>query len=397
MPDSIDEGVAGRFKDWSDEQWELEAGRALSDMSDMGVVRVSGPDRLSWLTTISSQVVDPLPVGESRELLLLDHNGRISFAAGIIDDGQAATLLVEGNRAEALTEFLESMKFMLRVEIQNVTGEIALVGGILRRETDSADASNPAGGESAELYKRATKTVEDLPGYQFTWVDPWPGISEGGAAYTPADFKHPAAGRTRVLHGVNRADLEAFANAWDERGSWAGRVVWEALRIEDLRPRFGREVDEKAVPHELDWLRTAVHLEKGCYSGQETVARIVNLGKPPRRLVLLQLDGSQTRVVKPGASVELKGRSVGRVTSVARHADWGPIALALVRRGIALDVELDVETDEGPISAAQEVIVDPLGRSTATPDERPGEEFRRASRDLRPGRQGGLNVGGMSL
>ncbi|MDU6678991.1 folate-binding protein [Actinomyces sp.] len=388
VPDEFDEDVPARFGDWSGEQWQLEVGQALSDLSDLGVVQVSGPDRLSWLTTISSQVVNALQPGESRELLLLDPNGRISFAAGIVDDGQVATLLVEGAKAGDLTEFLQRMQFMLRVEVRNVTSKIAVVGSIVKTGAD-------------DLHQVASRPVADLPGYLFTWVDPWPGVAEGGASYTPQDFVHPAQGRTRALHGVDREQFAQFASAWAQRGSWAGRNAWEALRIEDLRPRFGREVDDKTVPHELDWLRTAVHLNKGCYSGQESVARIVNMGKPPRRLVLLQLDGSQSRVVKPGADVMLKSRKVGQVTSVARHADWGPVALAVIRRAIPLDVQLDVQTNEGEVAAAQEVVVDPLGRSSASPKERPGEELRRARREMpgagHPGSPGGFGIGGRSL
>lgn len=380
VPDTYDEGVASRYADWSSEQWELEAGRALSDMSDIGVVQVSGPDRLSWLTTLSSQVVNPLPVGESRELLILDANGRIEDAAAVFDDGEAATLLVEGGRAETLVAFLESMKFMLRVEIRDVTDQIAVVGAVI-----------PA--SEGDVRERAVASVEKLPGYRFTWIDPWPRVSEGGASYTPEHFDHPASARTRALHGINREQLAEFAGAWG--GSWAGRNAWEALRIEDLRPRWAREVDEKSVPHELDWLRTAVHLNKGCYPGQETIARIINMGKPPRRLVLLQLDGSQSRIVEPGAQVKLGNRGVGHVTSVARHADWGPIALAVVRRNVPLDATLGVETDEGEVAAAQEVVVDPSGRSSASPKQRPGDELRKSRRGQMPTR--GLNAGGMAL
>lgn len=380
VEDSLDEGVAGHYGDLSGEQWSLEKGRAFSDLSDKGVVTVSGPDRLSWLTTISSQIVDPMTPADSKELLLLDPNGRISFAAAVLDDGEKTTLIVDGPQAEPLVDFLERMKFMLRVEIKNATEQVAIIGAIV--------PSNQA------AVNHAREEVTDYPGYLVSWVDPWPGIVEGGASYTPPEFEHPAASRTRVLHLVERDQLEKFAEAWaDDGGTWAGRNAWEALRIEDFRPRFQREVDEKTVPHELDWLRTAVHLHKGCYSGQESVARIVNMGKPPRRLVLLQLDGSESRTVAVGAEVQARGRKVGQVTSVARHADWGPMALAVIRRGVALDVQLDVETDDGPIAAAQEVIVDPAGKSSESPKSRPGAELR----GMRRGVEGHPPIGGMGM
>ncbi|MDO5048582.1 MAG: folate-binding protein [Actinomycetaceae bacterium] len=378
--DSLDSDVAAHYGDLSGEQWALEKGTAFSDMSDMGIVTVSGPDRLSWLTTISSQVVDPMTPADSKELLLLDANGRISFAAAVLDDGEKTTLLVEGDRADALVEFLESMKFMLRVSIENATERVGVVGAIVP--------------SNHEAINRAREDVAEYPGYLVSWVDPWPGVVEGGASYTQPGFEHPAKPRTRILHLIERDKLTQFAEEWaDDGGKWAGRIAWEALRIEDFRPRWGREVDEKSVPHELDWLRTAVHLNKGCYSGQESVARIVNMGKPPRRLVLLQLDGSESKTVKPGDEVQAKGRAVGRVTSVARHADWGPIALAVIRRGIAIEVLLDVVTEEGPIIAAQEMIVDPAGKSSQSPKERPGKDLR----GIRRGVEGHRPIGGMGL
>ena len=166
-------------------------------------------------------------------------------------------------------------------------------------------------------------------------------------------------------------------------------MAWEALRIEAGRPRRAREVDERAIPHELDWLRTAVHLTKGCYPGQETVARTLNLGRPPRRLTLLQLDGLAGGLPAPGDVVRLGERPVGAVTSVARHHELGPIALALLRRGVPAEAALSVEVSEaadgpapgervvvGRVAAAQELLVTPEGRAQASPAERPGAGLR---------------------
>ena len=166
-------------------------------------------------------------------------------------------------------------------------------------------------------------------------------------------------------------------------------MAWEALRIEAGRPRRAREVDERAIPHELDWLRTAVHLTKGCYPGQETVARTLNLGRPPRRLTLLQLDGLAGGLPAPGDVVRLGERPVGAVTSVARHHELGPIALALLRRGVPAEAALSVDVSEaadgpapgarvvvGRVAAAQEPLVAPEGRAQASPAERPGAGLR---------------------
>ena len=118
-------------------------------------------------------------------------------------------------------------------------------------------------------------------------------------------------------------------------------------------------------------MRSAVHLAKGCYRGQETVAKVHNLGHPPRRLVLLHLDGSAG--VLPGAgSVVLNGeKEVGTVTSSARHHELGPIGLAVVKRTLDPQAPLTVRIDEegeSPaelVAAAQEVIVPVEAGATA--------------------------------
>jgi folate-binding protein YgfZ len=117
--------------------------------------------------------------------------------------------------------------------------------------------------------------------------------------------------------------------------------VWayEAHRVAALRPRLGVDTDERTIPHEVGWIGTAVHLDKGCYRGQETVARVHNLGKPPRMLVLVHLDGSTDRPAT-GAALLAGGRPVGRLGTVVDHVDEGPIALALLKRGLPADTPL---------------------------------------------------------
>jgi folate-binding protein YgfZ len=138
----------------------------------------------------------------------------------------------------------------------------------------------------------------------------------------------------------------------DLAGTWAS----EALRVAAWRPRLGFETDHRTIAHEVDWLRTAVHLHKGCYRGQETIARVHNLGRPPRRLVFLHLDGSGHTLPERGGEVFADGeRPVGLLTSVARHHEHGPIGLALVKRNVPVEAVLTV----GGVSASQEVVVAP--------------------------------------
>ncbi|GAB4099377.1 folate-binding protein [Sinomonas halotolerans] len=346
-----DSGVAAHYGDPLREQRELAAGRAAVDLSQRGIVTVAGPDRLSWLTTLSSQQVAGLGPGESSELLLLSVQGRIEFDARIVDDGERAWLLVEAAEAAPLAAWLTSMKFMLRVEVEDVSGTYGVLAATRRLEVLA-----PFGPAGSAL----------------VWEDPWPHVAPGGYSYAAVDdAHHPGADRPWCEHVVEKPRLAEAAGALAADGiGLAGTMAAEALRIAAWRPRWGAETDEKTIPHELDLLRTAVHLSKGCYKGQETVARVHNLGHPPRRLTLLQLDGSAHTLPAAGSEVFPRGedgtpdagaRPVGRVTSAALHWEMGPIALAVLKRSTDPAATLVVRgADDGELySAGQEPIVAP--------------------------------------
>lgn len=338
-----DAGVAWHYGDPTAEQRALERGAAVVDLSHLGVVTVAGPDRLGWLHNITSQHIAMLPARASTETLVLSPHGHVEFAAGVVDDGERTWLLTEGAAAPALAAWLDSMRFMLRVEVADATADWAALG-------------EPVAAEGAE-------------GEPVTWHDGWPHLTDGGTRYGPASDKHPGADRSWRVVLVPRGDLAAEVTAresagWRLAGTWAS----EALRVAAWRPRPAFEVDHRTIPHELDWLRTAVHLHKGCYRGQETIARVHNLGRPPRRLTMLHLDGSGHLVPVPGAEVhDAAGRPVGHVTSVARHHEQGPIALAVLKRSLPEDAPLTVVCDGGDVAAAQEAIVPAEGTSVDRP------------------------------
>ena len=347
----VDAGVAWHYGDPTAEQRALARHSAVVDQSNLGVVRVSGPDRLTWLHSITSQDVTALPARTSTELLVLSPQGHIEHAVGVVDDGAATWLITEGAAAEGLAAWLDRMRFMLRVEVADVTDDWAAIG-------------EPVDAEGAE-------------GEPVTWRDPWPHTAPGGTRYGPDDAEHPGADRAWRIVLVPRDELPRAIAAretagWPLVGTWAS----EAARIEAWRPRAGREIDHRTIPHELDWLRTAVHLHKGCYRGQESVARVHNLGRPPRRLVMLHLDGSGHLLPEHGAAVrefgELAsggevGRVVGRITSVARHHELGPVALAVVKRSTPTHVDLVVDCAGGAVAAGQEAIVPGEGVSADRP------------------------------
>ncbi|QAY58765.1 folate-binding protein [Microbacterium protaetiae] len=330
------------------EQRALASGAALAPLGDRVVLAVPGEDRLTWLESFSTQRLSVLVPGESAELLILDPNGHVEHAASLIDDGQTAWLIVDRSDAVGLLDFLKKMRFRLRVDPRDARDEYAVVGG-----TAGAVAALPA---------------------PLVWHDPWPGITEGGWAYSAAD-PHPGAERDWAealvdAEGVSRLATAAASGALH----LAGSIAADALRVAAWRPRIA-DADERMLPHEVDWLRSAVHLNKGCYRGQETVAKVHNLGHPPRRLVALQLDGAPAA---RGDAVLHGDAEVGTVIAAAQHFEQGPIALALVRRNTPVDVDLAVATADGPVAAAQEVIVPPEAGATASVPRIPKLGRRRA-------------------
>ncbi len=313
--DAPDAGVAAHYGNPYAEQRALAAGTGMVDRSHRGVVTITGPDRLSWLHSLSTQDLEHLEPGQSAETLILSPQGHIEHHLTLTDDGDALWAHVEPGTAGALLAFLESMRFMLRVEPADVTADYAVltVTGLPEAGALSGDALPP-----------------------------------GTAAAIRGELG------TDLL--VARGDLDRAATEFARGGLiLAGMQAYEALRIAARRPRFGLDTDHRTIPHEVGWIESAVHLNKGCYRGQETVARVHNLGHPPRRLVFLHLDGSEDRLPRHGDPVQLEEATVGFVGSAARHYELGPIGLALIKRTTPVDATLQA----AGLPAAQEVVVPP--------------------------------------
>jgi tRNA-modifying protein YgfZ len=282
----IDAGVAAHYGSPYPEQRALAAGTAFVDLSHRGVIAVSGGDRRTFLHSLTSQDFESLEPGTETTALVLDPNGHVEFALYGADDGDVFRAHVEPGTSSALAAWLDSMRFLMRVEVR-----------------DESDALAPL-------------------------------LVPGGR--------------------VELVPRDALADRVDGRP--AGMWAHEALRIERGEPRLGLDTDHKTIPNEVGWIGSAVHMSKGCYRGQETIARVHNLGRPPRRLVRLHLDGSVDRLPALGADVTTPdGRVVGFAGSSARHYELGPIGLALVKRSVPVDVPLLADG----IAASQEVIVDP--------------------------------------
>jgi folate-binding protein YgfZ len=279
-----DAGAIWHFGEPNKEQRLLDEGSAWADLSHYEIVTVSGDDRLTWLHSLTTQFLENLQPNKWIAVLILDPQGHIEHQFNMVDDGATSWLILDSGRAAPLISHLQKMKFMMRVDFKDVSNEFALL--------------------------RAPGVTDELGG-------PF------------------------VI--VPRSELSNRIDKFNESATQVGTWALEAQRVAASRPRIGFEMDHKSIPNELGLLNKSVHMNKGCYRGQETVAKIANLGAPPRRLVLLHLDGSVVTVPNVGADVEKEGVKVGFVGTTARHYELGTIALAVVKRNTPLDATLMVE------------------------------------------------------
>lgn len=339
VSDERAEFVAGPFVD--QRRWTDAA--AFADVSCLDVVEVTGADSGRFLSALWSQRLDVLVPGDSVEALLLSPTGRVEAQAAVVCESPGGfVLIMDPGQGAHIAEWLDSMRFLMQVEVRDVSARWDVF------------ALSPVG-----LATLPEDFVPSTEGVRVLWADPWARVAEGGAQYSGAN---PA--RDAWQLGLAVVARELSASVTGHLLSWGfARVGWgavEASRIVAWRPRFATEADDRLLPHEVDWLRTAIHLSKGCYRGQEAVAKVHNLGKPPRRLVFLHLDGSEGLLPDHGDDVlAVQGDVIGHVTSAARHEELGPVALALVKRAVPEDAALSVLHDGVVIAASQEVVVLP--------------------------------------
>lgn len=331
--DDYDFGVPWHYGDPLREQRTLASGQGAVDLSHFGVITVTGPDRLTWLHALTSQHLEALKPGASSLALILSPHGHVEHELHIVDDDYTTWIIVAPGTSAAVTAYLDSMRFMLRVDVTDVSMDFAVVW-------EPVQAIDPL-----------------FP----TWLEPVDfagtgrvaaGSDRGGdASKYVGDRPAPFPGREVI---VPRSGLVDRLESHDAvAGTWA----WNALRVAAAVPRVGCETDHRTLPHEVGWIGPAVHLSKGCYRGQEAVARVHNMGHPPRRLVLLHLDGSMEALPRHGDAVLFDGKTVGWVASAARHYELGPVATAVIKRSVPTDAQLEIECHDGVMPAIQEVVV----------------------------------------
>jgi len=306
----IDGGTAWHYGDPIAEQRAAETAVALFDQSNRSVLTVTGEDRLTWLHTLTSQFLSTLADGQVTEALVLTPQGHVEHHAVVTELAGVSYLDTEPGGGAGLLGYLDGMRFWSKVEVTDASTDFAVVALI--------------GPKTWDVIQRVLKVTD-------------PGAGHAVALPGGGFLRHPssAAGETAELLLPRPTLASVAANLTAAGAIPAGSWAADALRIPTRRPRWGVDVDDRTIPNEVQWLVTAVHLDKGCYRGQETVARVHNLGRPPRRLVMLNLDGSPGGLPETGDAVTTAdGRVVGRLGTVAQHHEDGPIALALVKRTV---------------------------------------------------------------
>lgn len=289
-----DKGAIWHFGEPVKEQRALEAGTAWADLSHLSVVAVGGQDRLKWLHDLTTQFLSDLDVGIWKDAMILDPQGHVEYQFNLVDDGTTTFLILDPGYADTLIAYLTKMKFMLKVDVRDATSEYAVL--------------------------RAPGAITQIGG---------------------------------PFALVPRNEVAQMAQVFNAVATQVGTWALDAERVAAGRPRIAFETDHKSIPNELGVLNGAVHMNKGCYRGQETVAKIFNLGNPPRRLVMLHLDGSDVGFPATGTKVENDGVAVGFIGTVARHHELGTIALAIIKRNTPTDATLSIDG----IPASQQVIV----------------------------------------
>ncbi len=284
VENGVDKGAIWHFGDPVKEQRALEVGKGWADLSHLNVIAVSGEDRLKWLHDLTTQFLSDLGVGIWKSAMILDPQGHIEYQFNLVDDGTTTFLVLDPGYSEALLAYLTKMKFMLRVDVRDATSEYA----VFRAPGETTDIGGP-------------------------------------------------------FALVPRHDIEAMSATFNTVATQVGTWALDAERVAAGRPRIGFETDYKSIPNEIGVLNGAVHMNKGCYRGQETVAKIFNLGNPPRRIVMLHLDGSDVAFPASGTKIENDGVVVGFIGTVARHHELGTIALAIVKRNTPIEATLSVE------------------------------------------------------
>jgi tRNA-modifying protein YgfZ len=276
----------------------MTEGAALVDRSESGKLALTGPGAKAFLNGQVSNEIEELRPGSGCYAALLTHKGKMLADLRVLDTDGELLLLCERPALQALFDALRRFKIGFDCELHKRTlerGLLSLIGPRSEQLAGSVPADEHASAP-AEIGGALVRLVRTDVG-----VD---------VVCDSADTER-----------VRAALIAAGALEIDEADA-------DVLRVEQGRPRYGVDLDESVIPQEAGLNERAVSFTKGCYVGQETVARLHWRGKPNRHLRGLRL----SEEVQPGTELRLGEREVGRITSVAASPRLGPLGLALVRR-----------------------------------------------------------------
>jgi folate-binding protein YgfZ len=278
----------------------LTEGCGLVDRSGRGRLALTGSDRRAFLHGQVTQDIEGLEPGHGAYAALLTHKGKMLSDMRVLDLGGELLLSCERAGLQELFNMIRRYKLGSDVEVHKRTlemGELSLIGPEARRVAGAAEL-----GPEEHDNVRAQLGAHDV-------------------VLVASDLGVDVFCDAEVTEGVRGALLAAGAEEVSESAA-------EVVRVESGRPRYGVDLDANVIPQEADLNERAVSFTKGCYVGQETVARLFYRGKPNRHLRGLRLSAP----VEPGTPLRLVEKEVGRLTSVAVSPALGPIGLALVRR-----------------------------------------------------------------
>jgi len=278
----------------------LTEGCGLIDHSERGKLALSGPEAMGFLAGQVTNDIEALDAGSGCYAAFLTHKGKMLGDLRVLDVGDELLLDTERVALQALFDMIHRFKIGYELELHKRTVERGLLSLI------GPDAARVAG--AAEL-------------------------GDAEHANAPVEIEGIATIAARTETGVDlicdAADTDELAQTLRERGAVpVSEDAAEIVRVERGRPRYGMDLDDSVIPQEAGLNERAVSFTKGCYVGQETVARLYYKGKPNRHLRGLRL----SKPAPAGAELRLGERAVGRLSSSVVSPTYGPIGLGLVRR-----------------------------------------------------------------
>lgn len=289
------------------------------DRSERGKLALSGGEARTFLQGQVSNDIESLTPGSGCYAALLTPKGKMLGDLRVLETGEELLLDTERLALQGLFNAVRRTMIGYDVQLHKRTLERGLVSLI------GPEAIAVAGVEALANAPEHTHQEAQIAGVAVRAVRTDVGL----------DLLCDAADTAPLLRALEEAGAAAVPE-----------TTAEVIRVETGRPRYGIDLDEGVIPQEAGLNERAVSFTKGCYVGQETVARLYYRGKPNRHLRGLRLSAPAA----PGDSIRFGEREVGHLGSVADSPRWGPIALALVRREVPIGSTVGV--GDGEMTAA---------------------------------------------